>query len=87
MCLVLKNFIHDYNWSKSDPALMIYTSGTTGKPKGALHTSSSISAQAQMLINDWKYSSSDTVLHALPLHHVHGLVNALISVHAAGNGA
>jgi len=31
-----------------------------------------------------RHSVNDVFLHALPLHHVHGLVNGLISVHAAG---
>ena len=32
----------------------------------------------------WDYSSDDVILHCLPLHHVHGLVNKLIAFNAAG---
>lgn len=62
-----------------DPALVIYTSGTTGKPKGVIHTHQGILAQAQMLKNAWAYTTADQFLHCLPLHHVHGLFNALIA--------
>ena len=32
----------------------------------------------------WDYASDDVILHCLPLHHVHGLVNKLIAFNAAG---
>jgi len=58
-------------------ALLIYTSGTTGKPKGVLHTHNSLGAQVHSLSVAWNMSSKDRVLHSLPLHHIHGVVNAL----------
>jgi malonyl-CoA/methylmalonyl-CoA synthetase len=61
----------------STGALIIYTSGTTGKPKGVLHTHGSILAQVQGLVEAWEWSKEDRILHALPLHHIHGIVNAL----------
>jgi len=71
-------------WEPHQPALMIYTSGTTGRPKGAIHTSSSLTAQVEALHAAWDYRSSDVILHCLPLHHVHGLVNKLIAFNATG---
>ncbi|XP_074312522.1 putative CoA ligase CCL8 [Silene latifolia] len=65
-------------------ALVIYTSGTTGKPKGVIHTHQSVLAQVQMLKEAWGYSCSDHFLHCLPLHHVHGLFNALLAPLYAG---
>ncbi|GBF92979.1 hypothetical protein Rsub_05815 [Raphidocelis subcapitata] len=65
-------------------ALIIYTSGTTGRPKGALHTHGSLSAQITCLADAWRWRASDRILHALPLHHIHGIVNALHCAHAAG---
>ncbi|XP_010254053.1 PREDICTED: malonate--CoA ligase [Nelumbo nucifera] len=67
-----------------NPALIVYTSGTTGKPKGVVHTHKSIAAQVQMLTEAWGYTSSDQFLHCLPLHHVHGLFNALLAPLYAG---
>jgi malonyl-CoA/methylmalonyl-CoA synthetase len=69
----------------SAPALMIYTSGTTGKPKGAVHTHASISAQIQSLSQAWAWQADDEILNVLPLHHVHGLINILCC--ALWNGA
>ncbi|CAN0858661.1 Malonate--CoA ligase [Linum grandiflorum] len=68
-----------------DPALIIYTSGTTGKPKGALHTHDSVNSQVQILTEAWGYTSNDQFLHCLPLHHVHGLFNALFAPLYAGS--
>ncbi|CAN4088969.1 unnamed protein product [Withania somnifera] len=62
-----------------DPALILYTSGTTGKPKGVVHTHKGTLAQVQMVAEAWEYTSKDTFLHCLPLHHVHGLFNALLA--------
>ncbi|KAL4386122.1 hypothetical protein GQ457_09G006510 [Hibiscus cannabinus] len=67
-----------------NPALIIYTSGTTGKPKGVVHTHKSISAQVKMLADAWEYTTNDQFLHCLPLHHVHGLFNALLAPLYAG---
>lgn len=67
-----------------DAALILYTSGTTGKPKGVVHTHQSVLAQVQMLKEAWEYSASDQFLHCLPLHHVHGLFNALLAPLYAG---
>ncbi|XP_073397026.1 malonate--CoA ligase isoform X2 [Physcomitrium patens] len=63
----------------ANPALIIYTSGTTGKPKGVVHTHASIGAQVRMLAEAWEYTNSDRFLHCLPLHHVHGVFNALLA--------
>ncbi|BDA41221.1 Malonate-CoA ligase ACSF3, mitochondrial [Coccomyxa sp. Obi] len=71
-------------WSPEDDALIVYTSGTTGRPKGALHTHGNLSAQIQALVESWEWSENDRILHALPLHHVHGIINALHCAHAAG---
>ncbi|KAI9531847.1 Acyl-CoA synthetase member 3, mitochondrial [Dissostichus eleginoides] len=60
------------------PAMIIYTSGTTGRPKGVLHTHSSIQAMIQCLVSEWAWSRDDVILHVLPLHHVHGIVNKLL---------
>jgi malonyl-CoA/methylmalonyl-CoA synthetase len=66
------------------PALMIYTSGTTGRPKGVITTYGNIEAQIGAMTGAWGWSAADRIVHALPLHHVHGVVNALLSALAAG---
>ena len=65
-------------------ALIIYTSGTTGRPKGALHTHGSLIAQVKCLTQAWKWSKDDGIVHCLPLHHIHGIVNALYCAHYMG---
>lgn len=65
-------------------ALIIYTSGTTGRPKGALHTLASVDAQVATMVAAWGWTPRDRLLHALPLHHVHGIVNALYTPLAVG---
>lgn len=66
-------------------ALILYTSGTTGKPKGAVHTFKSLSAQYASLSKAWRWTSKDYTLHVLPLHHIHGVQNILNT--AIYNGA
>ena len=38
-----------------------------------------LTAQALSLKQAWKYESRDHLLHVLPLHHIHGVVNALFT--------
>ncbi|XP_057248040.1 probable CoA ligase CCL8 isoform X2 [Beta vulgaris subsp. vulgaris] len=80
----LKEFEIPTKIEGDNAALVIYTSGTTGKPKGVVHTHRSVLAQVQMLTEAWEYSSLDHILHCLPLHHVHGLFNALLAPMYAG---
>ncbi|KAI5371174.1 Putative AMP-dependent synthetase/ligase, AMP-binding enzyme domain, ANL domain-containing protein [Septoria linicola] len=75
--------------SSSTPAteggMMLYTSGTTARPKGVLLPISVLTAQAQSLITAWGYTPTDHLLHVLPLHHIHGTVNALLTPLLAGS--
>jgi malonyl-CoA/methylmalonyl-CoA synthetase len=65
-------------------ALQLYTSGTTGKPKGAVLTHANLSIQQELLAEAWEFERSDVLLHALPLHHMHGLCIALLTSLGAG---
>ncbi len=71
-------FPADPHVESSRAALILYTSGTTGHPKGAVHTHAGLQAQCHSLTEAWQWSSSDRILHVLPLHHTHGIVNALL---------
>lgn len=65
-------------------ALIIYTSGTTSRPKGCVTTHETITFQARSLVQAWQYSRSDHLIHVLPLHHVHGIINGLTATLLAG---
>jgi malonyl-CoA/methylmalonyl-CoA synthetase len=68
----------------SDPALQLYTSGTTGKPKGAVITHDNLGVQQELLGEAWGWTDRDVLLHALPLHHLHGLGIAMLTALGAG---
>ncbi len=44
----------------------------------------SVEAQVQCLLQAWAWQGSDHILHSLPLHHTHGIINALYCAQAAG---
>ena len=64
-------------------ALLMYTSGSTGQPKAAVHTQSSVLAQARNSICSHQLTSSDRSLLVLPLYHINAecvtLVPTLLS--------
>jgi malonyl-CoA/methylmalonyl-CoA synthetase len=65
-------------------AMIVYTSGTTGRPKGVVTTHGNINAQIGTLVSAWKWTADDRLLLALPLHHVHGIINGLGCALTAG---
>ncbi|KAK3702939.1 hypothetical protein LTR37_014788 [Vermiconidia calcicola] len=69
----------------AEGGMMLYTSGTTARPKGVLLHQLVLIAQAKSLLQAWDYSPKDRLLHILPLHHIHGTVNALIAPLLAGS--
>ena len=67
-----------------DLAALLYSSGTTGTPKGIMLTHLNLSSNAHCLKNVWGFTDEDTLLHALPIFHVHGLFVALGCVFLSG---
>lgn len=59
-------------------ALILYTSGTTGRPKGVVHSHHGVTSMVDGLVQSWEYSQNDHILHFLPLHHLHGVLNKLL---------
>jgi malonyl-CoA/methylmalonyl-CoA synthetase len=68
----------------NDDALILFTSGTTAAPKGARLTHANLWAHSRVLHDAWRWSSDDRLVHALPLHHLHGLGTALFTALTAG---
>jgi malonyl-CoA/methylmalonyl-CoA synthetase len=56
-----------------DLAAILYTSGTTGRSKGAMLTQANLLSNAQSLVECWRFTGDDVLLHALPIFHTHGL--------------
>lgn len=59
--------------SADDLAAILYTSGTTGYAKGAMLSHHNLCSNAAVLTAFWRFSATDTLLHALPVFHTHGL--------------
>ncbi len=69
----------------SSPAAIVYTSGTTGRSKGAVLTRANLATNAAALVEAWRFTGSDVLLHTLPLFHVHGLFAAINTVLASAS--
>lgn len=83
--------LHARSWHRypepapSDVAMVIYTSGTTGPPKGAVISRAAVAADIDALAEAWRWTPEDTLVHGLPLFHVHGLVLGLLGSLRVGN--
>lgn len=62
---------------EDDLASILYTSGTTGRSKGAMLSHGNLASNALALNALWAFAPEDTLLHALPIFHIHGLFVAL----------
>ncbi len=76
-----------------DLAAILYTSGTTGRSKGAMLTHGNLRSNAEVLKRFWAWRTGgqnggpegrDTLIHALPIFHVHGLFVACHGALLAG---
>src|SRR6201992_3673114 len=56
-----------------DLAAILYTSGTTGRSKGAMLTHDNLASNSLTLIDYWRFTDKDVLIHALPIYHTHGL--------------
>ena len=59
--------------SNDDLAAILYTSGTTGRSKGAMLTHDNLASNSLSLVDYWRFTDQDVLIHALPIYHTHGL--------------
>ena len=56
-----------------DLAAILYTSGTTGRSKGAMLSHDNLASNSLTLVDYWRFTGDDVLIHALPIYHTHGL--------------
>src|SRR5277367_5784742 len=59
--------------ANDDLAAILYTSGTTGRSKGAMLTHDNLASNSISLVDYWRFTDKDVLIHALPIYHTHGL--------------
>ncbi|PWR22686.1 malonate--CoA ligase [Zavarzinia aquatilis] len=67
-----------------DLAAILYTSGTTGRSKGAMLSHANLASNAETLVDYWRFTAGDVLIHALPIFHTHGLFVATNVILLAG---
>ncbi|WP_374544706.1 malonyl-CoA synthase [Rhodoblastus sp.] len=67
-----------------DLAAILYTSGTTGRSKGAMLSHDNLASNALTLVDYWRFTPEDVLIHALPVYHTHGLFVATNNVLLSG---
>ncbi|MED5816109.1 acyl-CoA synthetase [Mycolicibacterium sp. 050232] len=83
--------LHARSWHRypepppNSTAIIMYTSGTTGAPKGVPISRQAIADDIDALAAAWQWTAADTLVHGLPLFHVHGLVLGLLGSLRIGN--
>ncbi|OCB16141.1 acyl-CoA synthetase [Mycolicibacterium porcinum] len=60
-------------------AMILYTSGTTGAPKGVNLSHRALAAGIDAVADAWQWTRDDTVVHGLPLFHLHGLMLGVLA--------
>ena len=71
--------------SALDDALLIYTSGTTGRPKGVIHSNSSLLAGGANTVAAHHLTDKDRALCVLPLCHINGQVVTVMAPLLSGS--
>jgi len=59
--------------ANEDLAAILYTSGTTGRSKGAMLSHDNLASNSLTLVDYWRFTDKDVLIHALPIYHTHGL--------------
>lgn len=83
--LAASSDFHDVARGPDDLAAILYTSGTTGRSKGAMLSHDNLASNALALVDYWRFSKDDRLLHALPIFHTHGLFVATNCVLFSGS--
>jgi malonyl-CoA/methylmalonyl-CoA synthetase len=69
-----------------DLAAILYTSGTTGRSKGAMLSHDNLASNSLTLVDYWRFTDKDVLIHALPIYHTHGLfVASNVTLFARGS--
>jgi malonyl-CoA/methylmalonyl-CoA synthetase len=69
-----------------DLAAILYTSGTTGRSKGAMLSHDNLASNSLTLVDYWRFTDKDMLIHALPIYHTHGLfVASNVTLFARGS--